>query len=158
MHTRPAVRVRHATQFVDIDYLAWGIIATEQGAPSEQLPKDAASRPNVNRERRARVLVYHLRAAIPQCHDLRRVAPRYLPLSESEVSDRQDVRIGHKEVVRLDVSVHPALRVAVGEAKEQLVHVGADAFWSHGKGRGVVLHRLKKACTCVKRLKTFMRR
>ncbi len=96
-----------------------------------------------------------MHAHIPQCDHLVRIdAQRHAEgARESEIRNLERAVPINEQIVRLQISVQHAVRVAKGDAAQQLVQVGADERRRHRVGDVVEVAPqvlLDELCVCVR--------
>ncbi len=146
---RARARPAHLKNLVDL------AVALKHGLAARHLGKDAARRPHVDGCRVRRLPEEDLGRAVPERDDLVRVgAQRHsVGAREAEIGKLEHARrLVDEDVLRLEIAVHDAVRVARLRAREQLVqeplgplrgHARAEAPHAVERRLEVALHELE---------------
>lgn len=116
-------------------------IAWEQWLSHHHLSKDAADAPNIHGSRVGARTEQDFRSAVPKCdHFVSVGAKRHIEgTSETKVSQLDVARGLDEEILWLEIAMQDAVRVAVGQAVEELVGESLDELRVHGVGIHVAL-------------------
>mmetsp|Transcript_9008 Transcript_9008/g.26205 ORF Transcript_9008/g.26205 Transcript_9008/m.26205 type:complete len:292 (+) Transcript_9008:498-1373(+) len=125
---RPDLLVRRAEDAEDLEELVDLRVARQERALRGALGEDRANGPHVHGRRVGLAAHEDLRRAVPERHHLVRQRPdgRAESAREAEVRELELAVARHEQVLRLQVAVHHAARVAEREAAADLEGVGLD--------------------------------
>lgn len=133
-----------AEQFVDFR------ISRKERVAVDELGEDAADGPDVDRGGVVLGAEEHLRCAIPQGDHLVRVGANGdgERAGQAKVRELEDTGAVDQQVLGLEVAVHDAMRVAVGDAADELVQIALreSARWARFEKRRTRERRARRGC------------
>lgn len=133
-HTGPDVVVGRSELSKDLVELIDFRISGEEWFLVDHFGKDGANGPHVHGRRVGLRAHEDFGRTVPQRHDFVREGAngRTKGARESKVGNLQNAVARHEQILRLEVAVHDAARVAKGQAAAELKEVGLDeGRWEH---------------------------